>query len=49
MDPVTAGRYQYPKGYVIYMNKAGQSTNPITGQGGIPRSDPDNHIEIPWP
>ncbi|MFG2776012.1 polymorphic toxin-type HINT domain-containing protein [Streptomyces sp. NPDC048350] len=46
MDPVTKGRYQYPNGYVVYMNKAGQSVNPLTGQT-IGRADPYNHIRIP--
>lgn len=46
MDPVTTGRYQYPNGYVVYMNKAGQSVNPLTGQT-ISRADPYNHIPIP--
>ncbi|CAL9331958.1 hypothetical protein SUDANB178_00086 [Streptomyces sp. enrichment culture] len=47
MDPVTKGPYQYPKGYVIYMNEGGQTMNPLTGQFGIPKSDPYNHIPIP--
>ncbi|MFZ4179475.1 polymorphic toxin-type HINT domain-containing protein [Streptomyces griseoincarnatus] len=47
MDPVTKGNYQYPNGYVIYMNGSGQTMNPITGQVGIPKSDPYNHIPIP--
>lgn len=47
MDPVTKGRFQYPNGYVIYMNEGGQTMNPITGQVGIPKSDPYNHIPIP--
>ncbi|SBT91047.1 RHS repeat-associated core domain-containing protein [Streptomyces sp. DI166] len=46
MDPVTTGKYQYPKGYVVYMNKAGQSVNPITGQT-VSKADPYNHIPIP--
>ncbi|MEU3954450.1 polymorphic toxin-type HINT domain-containing protein [Streptomyces achromogenes] len=47
MDPVTKGPYQYPNGYVIYMNEGGQTMNPLTGQVGIPKSDPYNHIPIP--
>jgi hypothetical protein len=47
MDPVTKGKYQYPNGYVIYMNADGQSMNPITGKVGISNADPYNHIPIP--
>ncbi|MFG3350340.1 polymorphic toxin-type HINT domain-containing protein [Streptomyces sp. NPDC048018] len=46
MDPVTTGKYQYLNGYVVYMNKAGQSVNPLTGQT-VSRADPYNHIRIP--
>ncbi|MFE9814948.1 polymorphic toxin-type HINT domain-containing protein [Streptomyces sp. NPDC005773] len=46
MDPVTTGKYQYPNGYVVYMNKAGQSVNPLTGQT-VSKADPYNHIPIP--
>ncbi|MFI1658593.1 polymorphic toxin-type HINT domain-containing protein [Streptomyces sp. NPDC020472] len=46
MDPVTKGKYQYPNGYVVYMNKAGQSVNPLTGQT-VSKADPYNHIKIP--
>ncbi|WP_249375684.1 polymorphic toxin-type HINT domain-containing protein, partial [Streptomyces sp. I05A-00742] len=46
MDPVTTGKHQYPNGYVVYMNKAGQSVNPLTGQT-VSRADPYNHIRIP--
>lgn len=28
MDPVTTGKYQYPNGYAVYMNEAGQTVNP---------------------
>ncbi|KPI21410.1 RHS repeat-associated core domain containing protein-containing protein [Actinobacteria bacterium OK074] len=45
MDPVTTGKYQYPKGYVVYMNESGQSVNPLTGQT-VGRADPYNHIPI---
>jgi hypothetical protein len=31
MDPVTSGKYQYPNGYAVYMNKAGQTVDPLTG------------------
>jgi RHS repeat-associated protein len=46
MDPVTSGKHQYPKGYVVYMNKAGQSVNPLTGQT-IAKSSPYNHLPLP--
>ena len=46
MDPVTTGPYQYPNGYVVYMNRTGQSVNPLTGQT-VSRADPYNHIPIP--
>ncbi|WP_405617093.1 DUF6531 domain-containing protein [Streptomyces sp. NBC_00076] len=46
MDAVTTGKYQYPNGYVVYMNKAGQSVNPLTGQT-VSKADPYNHIPIP--
>ncbi len=45
MDPVTTGKYQYHNGYVVYMNRAGQSVNPITGQT-VSKADPYNHIPI---
>lgn len=31
MDPLTTGKYQYPNGYAVYMNEAGQTVNPLTG------------------
>ena len=46
MDPVTTGPYQSQNGYVVYMNKAGQSVNPLTGQT-VSKADPYNHIPIP--
>lgn len=46
MDPVTTGKYQYPNGYVSYMNKGGQAVNPLTG-GTLQPSDPLWHIELP--
>jgi RHS repeat-associated protein len=48
MDPVTTGKYQYPNGYVVYMNRAGQSVNPLTGQT-IAKSSPYNHLPLPLP
>jgi hypothetical protein len=46
MDPVTAGKYQYPQGYAVYMNEAGQTVNPLTGQTISP-SDPFAHLPLP--
>ena len=46
MDPVTSGKYQYPNGYAVYMNEAGQTANPLTGQT-IGPSHPFSHIEVP--
>ena len=30
MDPVTSGKYTYPKGYAVYMNAKDQRVNPLT-------------------
>jgi RHS repeat-associated protein len=46
MDPVTAGKYQYPNGYAVYMNNIGQTVNPLTGRV-ISNSDPFAHIGLP--
>lgn len=46
MDPVTTGKYQYPNGYAVYMNKSGQTVNPLTGQV-VANSDPYGHISLP--
>lgn len=46
MDPVTSGKYKYPNGYAAYMNGAGQTVNPLTGQT-IPRADPFAHVPLP--
>lgn len=46
MQPVTTGKYQYPNGYVVYMNNGGQSVNPLTGQT-LGKADPYNHIPLP--
>lgn len=46
MDPVTSGKYQYPNGYVSYMNKGGQVVKPLNGETLQP-SDPLWHIELP--
>ncbi len=45
MDPVTVGEYQYPNGYAVYMNEAGQTVDPLTGQT-IGRSHPSAHIPL---
>lgn len=45
MDPVTSGKYQYPNGYVSYMNSGGQVVNPLTGRTLQP-SDPLWHIPL---
>ncbi len=36
---------RYPKGYVVYMNEAGHTVNPFTGQQ-IPPSDPLAHLPL---
>ena len=46
MEPVTTGPYQYENGYVSYMNKLGQTVNPLTGQTVAP-NDPFAHIPLP--
>jgi hypothetical protein len=46
MDPVTSGKYQYPNGYVSYMNSGGQVVNPVTGET-LQRSDSLWHIPLP--
>lgn len=46
MDPVTAGKSQYPNGFAVYMNSSGQTINPLTGQT-IARTNPYAHIPLP--
>jgi len=46
MDPVTKGPNQYPNGYVVYMNAAGQSVNPLTGRTTVGKADPYAHLPI---
>ena len=46
MDPLTTGAHPRPNGYVAYMNEAGQTVNPLTGQTVV-ASDPFAHIELP--
>ena len=43
MDPITTGKYIYPKGYGNYFNRNGQAINPYTGRTLEP-SDPMWHI-----
>jgi hypothetical protein len=43
MDPT--GRY--PDGYVVYMNKGGQTVNPVTGRTTVGKADPYGHVELP--
>ena len=45
MDAVTTGKYRYPNGYAVYMNKAGQTVNPLTGRT-IGPSHPFAHIPL---
>lgn len=45
MDPVTTGKYQYPNGYAAYMNRSGQTVNPLTGET-ISNSHPFAHIPL---
>ena len=45
MAPVTTGKYQYPNGYAAYMNRAGQTVNPLTGQT-IGNAHPFAHIPL---
>jgi hypothetical protein len=45
-NPVTTGKYQYPNGYVSYLNSGGQVVNPLTGETLQP-SDPLWHIPLP--
>ncbi|MDP9903106.1 hypothetical protein [Arthrobacter bambusae] len=46
MDPVTTGRYQYPNGYAVYMNRSGQTINPFTGDTSN-NANPLAHIPLP--
>ena len=43
MDPVLGGKYPYPSGYGSYLNQAGQTINPVSGQTISP-SNPWWHI-----
>lgn len=45
MDPVIGGKYPHPNGYVVYMNKDGQTINPFTGRTLKP-ADPFSHLDL---
>lgn len=45
MEPTVSGPYQYPSGYAVYENAAGQAVNPITGRT-ISKHDPYWHIPL---
>lgn len=45
MRPITEGKYTYPDGYAVYMNKAGQTVDPLTGRV-LPKSSPFSHIPL---
>jgi len=47
MDPIASGPNPYPDGYVVYMNEAGQTVNPLTGRTTVGKSDPFAHIALP--
>lgn len=42
MDPTS----RYSNGYVVYMNKSGQTVNPLTGQTTRGKSDPWGHLPL---
>jgi uncharacterized protein YegL len=44
MGPDTGGKYEYPNGYVSYLNASGQTINPLTGRSDIQSTDPLWHI-----
>jgi hypothetical protein len=46
MEPVTTGPYQYPNGYLVYMNAGGYTINPITGRT-VSNNDTYAHIPLP--
>jgi hypothetical protein len=37
---------QQPSGYVVYMNKSGQTVNPLTGRTTVGKSDPYAHLSL---
>jgi hypothetical protein len=45
MDPVTGGKQAYPNGYASYLNSAGQTINPFTGQT-VGKANPWWHWEF---
>lgn len=46
MDPMVTGKYTYPNGYAVYMNKSGQTIDPFSGQT-VSNSHPFAHIALP--
>ncbi|MGV8857601.1 hypothetical protein [Rhodoglobus sp.] len=46
MDPTTTGKYPYPQGYAAYMNKSGDTVNPLSG-AGIDRNHPFARLPLP--
>jgi RHS repeat-associated protein len=44
MDPTFGGPYPHPHGYVVYMNRMGQTVHPYTGHT-IPNSHPMAHLD----
>ncbi|MDT4944149.1 MAG: hypothetical protein QOH14_882 [Pseudonocardiales bacterium] len=46
MNPTT-GKNACPNGYAVYMNDAGQTVNPLTGQMIHDLSDRFAHIPLP--
>lgn len=42
-----AGKYSYPNGYVVYVNAADATVNPLTGQQIHDLGDPFAHIAFP--
>jgi hypothetical protein len=47
MRPETGGTYEYPNGYVSYLNAARQTIDPLNGQSNITASNPLWHIPLP--
>jgi len=45
MEPKLTGKCPYPDGYAVYMNKMGQTINPLNGQTISP-SNPFSHIPL---
>lgn len=41
------GRFLYPKGYAVYVNRTGQAVSPLTGRANITKDDLFWHISLP--